>query len=175
MWGGNYFAFPYVTLQSTAAFIISTQQPPQSSAFSWTSCCLNFFNTTWQLASSFVVTAMINVVWMQIQHELHNFPAIVSVALLRTFFPSPLHSPCTFRSTKVCSRWQIWGRQVMHYAGKQEEGLANIWRQEHMQHAGPLLLIASSTIPAFAFVAWFGWQASSCFYPNSRCLTGVGD
>ena len=88
---------------------------------------------------------------MQIQHEFHNFPAIVSVALLRTFFPSPLHSPCTFLVHK--SLQQVTDLRKAGYAGKQAEGLASIWRQEHMQQAKPLLLIASSTIPAFAFVA----------------------
>ena len=134
---------PYVRWQllrislcnSTAAFIISTQQP-QAPLFHGQVAVWTIFNTALQLAWTFVVTAMINVVWMQIQHELHDLQQLLFLPsfpscccghffLLRCIFPA------LFRSTVVCStfllktvflslqpilfsqRWLIWGRQVM--------------------------------------------------------------
>ena len=106
---------------STAAFIISTHRPPPTRLFHGQVAVWTIFSP--QLAWSFVVTTMINMVWMQIQHELwccrHLF-------LLRCCI-----FPALFRSTEVGStlflslqpilfpqRWRIWGRHARQ-AGKQ--------------------------------------------------------
>ena len=63
----------------------------------------------------------------------------------------------------------------MHYAGKQEQGLANIYGVGNTcNRPGPSDLSHHPQSQYLLSLPDFG-DKPGAFYPNSRCLTGVGD
>ena len=89
---GNYFAFPYVTLQP---LLSSAHSNPQAPLFPGQVAVWTIFNTACLIiCCDDDDKCGLNANSARIAQ--FAFPAIVPVALLRTFFPSPLHFPCTF-------------------------------------------------------------------------------